>query len=530
MAFSQADLKGERFQSNDAEDDETRFVGTLTSSSFAYQEIGGVGRANNVGTVEPENSSSVSRLFSDLRLRLDAEHIKGSGWNFRLDFRGRFHPSRCQTRRDGRGNALACTASQSGSFGGNELDAREVYLERQGENYDFKLGRQFIPETAYLKMDGLRITKNSGEMTYSAFAGLFPNRMSRNIRFDYPVIPEPEPGDATQILERRILPLFGGVGATYQKGRFQGSLGGAAILPMARVLETTRVETPRVLLSAAGYLRMSNKTDLYHSAVVDLAGQAGAGLTNLVLGVSHKLFQDFKLDAQATRVDTETLSVQIQNRLETPDPNQLGVQSNVFVRRSAAESGRVSASLAAFERRFELTLAGTLRRRPAISFVSNLNEVEFQAAQTGEAFFQLVDRRLLKKYRLSLSIARTFSVGDSNLDRSTATIGRLNLRRGIKDGKGELDIDLSYIASVDDGLGLECAQPFLTDFANCYGRSEASTTQLGGILYYTLRDNIYAVVQGNLGYQTLNTTTVVETLSQGGVFMLSGFLRLGYRL
>jgi hypothetical protein len=71
----------------------------------------------------------------------------------------------------------------------------------------------------------------SKQWRYIVFAGLYPSRISRDVREDYPVGDnDPDP----LVNERkRIMPVSGGLGASYRFERAYGAFGGVAVFPLA---------------------------------------------------------------------------------------------------------------------------------------------------------------------------------------------------------------------------------------------------------------------------------------------------------
>ena len=128
-------------------ENKTLIQGSLTSSSFLFHESGGAlaGMAGN-------EASGDSRMFTDLRLQTDFRHIGGGRWDARIDGRIRFVNSGATVDESMTGMTGPTTHVQSGMFGQNEYDLRELWLIRNGERTDLTLGRQFITDLAALKI------------------------------------------------------------------------------------------------------------------------------------------------------------------------------------------------------------------------------------------------------------------------------------------------------------------------------------------------------------------------------------------
>ena len=517
-------------EESEEERDETAFDGSLTSTSFYYTELGDPGDPYGTGTTPaaPESASPIDRLFTDLRAQLDAKHIRGSKFDVRADLRGRL----TTTYRAADTNIVDAEPGtipyQSGTFYGDELEIREMYLRRDGGEYDWAVGRQFVLELAAVRFDGVKVEKQQSERwRVIGFAGTYPTRGSRDLRDDYPVgdnDPDPDAVDP-----KRIVPITGGVGAAYRYQRIYGAFGLVAIAPLANDQATGTLEKNRVFLHSNGYWRQSNKLDLFHYAVLDAVGAGGAGVTNLTLGANFQPVETLRAHASVSRVDTETLNVQAQTRLEEPDPNgQPAIQNNIEVARIAQDMARVGLS-AAFRNRFEISTSGTLRRRPelAVPTADGTMEIVFPASQAADITISAVDRDSWKDLRIGLSGTRTIGIGDANLYRSRSLIVRADASRAILGGKAEVEGNLTYLNSQDDNIGSTCS---VIDPESCYGASRMTSVSLGGLMFYRFKPTWFLVGSATLGRQLLTTTVMAEqTVSQPAVTTASLFLRLAYR-
>jgi hypothetical protein len=519
----------------EAERKETAFDGSLTSTSFFYTESGGEGDPyNGLGTA-PTNASPVNRLFTDLRAQLDAKHVSGSKYDVRADARGRLTGSAtANPSNDGNPNDIPF---QSGLLHGNELELREFYLRRDSSEFDWAVGRQYTLELAAVKFDGIKIERTASQKwRYIGFAGLYPTRGSRDIREDYPVHRDNDP-DTAGDQPKRIMPVAGGVGAAYRYERAYGSFGAVAIAPLANDLSqlneagqrTGTLEKPRVFATSTGYWRQSMQLDFYHYAVVDAYGAAGAGITNLTLGLNWQPVHTLRTYAQVSRIDTETLNVQAQTKLEDPDVNpSLGIQNNVEVARISQDAARVGVS-ASLRNRFEISTSGALRRRPELTLQSadgGLTAI-FPAAQAADITIAAVDRRSWKDLRIGLSGTRSFPVGDANVDRARTLTVRGDASRTILGGRAEVEGNVTFLQSRDDNLGTACN---IGTIATCYGASRTNSISLGGLLFYRFKPAWYVVANAALGRQSLTTTVMEgETAPQGAILTAFAFLRLAHR-
>ncbi len=491
----------------------TRYKGSFTSTTFAFRETAAVAVPLMGGGVGTENAAVLDRVFTDMRAQVDAKNLGGAGrWHGRLD-------TRVRLTGDGR--------FQSGNTGGREYDAREIYVRRDGAKTEFRLGRQFVPELAAIKIDGLRFThKSSPTFSYVGFAGLYPARGSRSIEDDYPTaVPDPMNPTATS---KRVMPFAGGLGGSYRHQRYYGSFGAVGIVPRATELQTGTLEKPRAYVSANGYYRRSNELDVYHFVVLDLTGAAGAALTNLSLGLNYRPSLGIRVTASINRVDTETLNVIAQTRLEDPDPdvNTL-VQNNVAVTRIASESARVGVSTSLKERRFEVSASGTLRRRPEIRVErGDTTQVTIAAAEAGEITLTARDRRSYRGAQIGASVTSMFGIGDANLNRSDTTIARVFGSKEIRGGKGEVELDATYLSSKDDDREQVCN---VGDLLTCYGTSLSRVLSVGALLFYRVKRDWFVVASLSIGSQRLTVRDGANEVRQPSILMITGFLRAAYR-
>jgi hypothetical protein len=523
------------FVTEEAEDerDTTAYDGSLTSTTFYYREQGDQAAPLMMDGTGPLIASPVDRLFTDLRAQLNARHIGGSKVDFHFDGRGRLSETKAETPSNPLDmHELPEVSGQSGTFGDNEVELREVYFRRQGSEFDVTVGRQFILELAATKIDGLQVgRKASKEWRYLGFAGFYPSRISRDIREDYPV--GDNNGDPLVYERKRIMPIAGGLGAAYRFERAYGAFGGVGIFPLANDYQTGTLEKPRVFGTANGYWRQSSTVDIYHYLVLDATGAAGAGLTNLTVGLNWQPAPTMRTYAQVTRIDTDTLNVVAQTKLEDPDPANPAtpVQNNVEVARIAQDNARVGISVA-LQNRFEVSTSGTLRRRPEFSVEAGEPNVDsddlvFPAAQGADITFSAVDRRSVKDLRLGLSATRSFSVGNVNLYRTRSWVARLEGSKEVAKGKGEVEGSFTYVQSNDDNRGAACTPG---DPATCYGAAEVQSFTLGGLAHYRFKPDWFVIGSAAVGRQLMSAADSTGVLQvQPALLTLNLLLRLAYR-
>jgi hypothetical protein len=487
---------------DDSDEDETLFQGSLTASSFFFREAGAAGTTVVGGAVQPEQASPFARLFTDLRVQLDARHVKGGRWDARIDARARVANDPDDRQPFTQDNRL-----QSGLFGGPEYELKELYAVRGGRRADLFVGRQLVADIAATKIDGVRIDyAKSRRWTLLGFAGLYPRRGSRSLADDYPMALD----SAGMATGGRVLPVAVGGGAAYRTSRSYGALGAGAI--------AAKGERPRVFVSDTGYWRKGPRLDVWHYIVVDLYGSGGLALTNASAGVQWKPQPRLRLNLAAHRVDTEALSLQIRDQLENVDTGGF-VVNNVKAQRLESDSVRASLSGALGARnRYELTVGLAGRRRPAVELTPT---VSLAATQSIDVSVQGVDRRFYGGVRMDVAISRSFGVGQAPYAHSNVLTGRINASRSWRDDRLEAQAELAYLASRDDNAG----EPCNLGSGACLGSATTGTLSASALLYWRLARDWYANGSLGLGRQVI---TLAEG-AQPAITSTTGFLRLGYR-
>jgi hypothetical protein len=516
--------------------------GSLTSTTFAAREISGEATPLSGGAQAPHESTA-TRLFTDIRARLDRDQL--AGMDVHADLR---------LRLTGSAIGLSNANLQSGLYGGPEYDIRQLYATRAGGSTDFRFGRQVVGELAATRIDGVRLThRASDNWQYLGFAGLYPARGSRSITTDY--VRSVEGFDANTrepIFGSPVLPVTAGGGTSYRYDRLYGSLGAVGIVPLADDRATGELETPRVFFTSNGYWRQSLNLDLFHHAVVDAMGAAGAGLTNLHVGANARPSEFLRVSAAVTRVDTETLNVIAQRRLrdrvdEGATDSGL-IQNYLQVARIAQESARLGVSAALAERRYEISTIGTLRRRPEVQLEERpgacdpaedgLVCVLVPGAQAMDVTLQAVDRRAPLDMRLEASVTEVFGLGGENLNRGRSRIARVKGSRPFSDGQGTFELAATYLNSADEFRGDACISSgaVLRDLDRCYGTSNLHAGTLGALAFYRINGSWMALGGLELGLQRLTTVRqsdddrdVLVDAPQPPIMLTTAFGRVSYR-
>lgn len=512
--------------------DDTRVTqGSVISTTFVFRELGGdaVGRDPDL----VDNYSGVTRLFTDLRLQLDNKRLDGKGWSVRTDARVRVSPG-CDFRSEFNAagnnfNRLDCR-SQSGILGGNEYDIRELYAKRSKGKTDLYIGRQFVPELAATKVDGIKFHYTvSKRWQLLGFGGLNPSRISRSILTDYPKAQIQQAVVAAGQLPEDgapILPATAGMGGAYRTPSLYGSLGVVGIVPLADDRDTQLGENPRVFLTDNGYWRPSNNLDLYHYAVFDLQSAAGLALTNLSLGANWRPKPGLTITAAVNRVDTETLNSITQTQiLEAPINENQGLPYNFQnVVRVASQSANIGASLALARQRFEISARAFVRQREEVQLIIADNGMSppqvLPAAESAEFRISVLDRRSVGGMRLGASFAAIVPIGNDTPNRSQVALASVTGSRLFMDDRLEYDLNLSLTSASDiKELGV-CNDPI-----NCYGNSDVMSVYTNNLLYYRFSSNWLGIVNLGVGIQRFTSDAEAQPIN----LLISGLLRAAYR-
>jgi hypothetical protein len=309
--------------------------GLLSSSALFYSE-------SSAGPAAPGNrqASPEDLAFADVRARLEAGNLASGRWGGLGDFRLRV------TRDD---------LSARGFTGGGEYHLREAHVDRRGDRVDIAAGRLVLRDVDAIRVDGAALRlRTAGAWNYGAFAGLYPNPLSRSLDTDYERGPE------------RGLPAAGGVWAAYAGARSHGAFGLAGVSPRD---PATADHPARVFASSHGYHQASDRLDLFHYVVVDLAGPSGRQLLSAQLGASWRAGQMVRVEAGFAHMSTDAVEIYVRDLLETPDPSpETGAppQNNLALVRMASDEGRLGAVLS-LPARVDLHGQVRVRRREALT-------------------------------------------------------------------------------------------------------------------------------------------------------------------
>ncbi len=498
----------------------TLIQGSLASTSLLYTESGG-----SYGVNQGDNSARFNRYYTELRLQTDFRHLSGGRWDARVDARARLVPTPTNAAMSTDPNHI-----QSGFNGRNEYDIRELWLFHSGKRTDVFFGRQYIPDLGAVKIDGLRIDHASSRtLTLIGFGGLYPVKGSRSLTTDYVPLKDNQFASAGKFVGAA------GFGGAYRTINAYGSVGGVALVPFAG-------ESPRVFATSQGYLRNGATLDVYHFALIDLVSSVGAAITNLSAGLNYKPNPRLRVTANFNRVDVDTLNVQANAFLNTPqlDAGTLAptiVQNETYFRRLSTNVGRagVSAGLGQLQR-FEVSVQGAYRYRPkvALDTADGMTTLTLDAAKGIDLYGAITDRRSIANLRLGLDVSRSIGLGNVAFQRSEVFAGRLSAARELENGHGEWEAEISYATTKDAAAGIICNGPNQPN--TCFGASTGAILSIGGNLFYRVNRDWMLMGSLFLSRQTLKHTDVsggmneiTTTTADPTVTGLMGFARIAYR-
>ncbi|GAB4510103.1 MAG: hypothetical protein Tsb0020_27050 [Haliangiales bacterium] len=520
------------------EGDEMIVQGSITSSTLVASELGETVPAGNTNI---DNASPATRLYTDLRARLGIQNLS-AGVDLRADARVRITPPCDFQTQNGRSRGLDnaddtdCRV-QSGTYGDNEYEIRELYVDSDMGDLKLYGGRQVVPEIAAVRIDGVRAEYQlSGNWSVIGFGGLHPSRISRSVLDDYRATTNDE-GDGVV-----VLPTTLGGGASYRYDGYFGSLGAYGIFPIVNddmAMDTSAADTLHTYVTSNGYWRPSAMLDIYHFASIDVSPSERDNISdrfsNVSLGLNLQPVRDLRLTVGLHQFSTDTLDELEQYRLEQRSGND-AVQNNVDALRVASQSARLGASLALMERRFEVSTSFQVRRRPSqtvASLAPSNSGLDTPDALSGEVGIAVVDRRSLAGLRIGASVHNGFGLydlglGDNSYGRSNYLVGRLNVSRALLTGRLLLDADVSYLHAEDSGYN--GCNLVTGDALQCFGTTTVDTVSAGTTVFYRILPAVYAMltVNGALVSFTPGETAQDPNTSYSNT-QLAGFLRAAYR-
>jgi hypothetical protein len=524
---SEAQVRDRFFSERVADGDEPQVRGSITSSTYVSPELGDTAAAG----FALENASPIARFYTELRGQLGVRNL-ASDLDLRADARVRFVPpcTFATNRTAGLGGDDIDCRFQSGTYGTNEYEVRELYVKKHGASLDLQGGRQYVAEIAATKIDGVKIDYTLDEnWSLIGFGGLYPARISRSVIEDY---------------EGGVLPIAAGVGGAYRFDGYFGSIGAAGIVPISTQNADAAIR-PRTLVTSNGYWRPSELLDVYHYLSVDVSGpstdEVSDMFTNVSLGLNVRPTEDLRVTAGVHHFSTDALEEFALERLEQRDAMGNIIQNNVEVLRLAAQSARLGVSLAMMEKRFEVSTSFAVRHRPSeticppnnLSCAPSMGQTPADA-WSGEAMLSLVDRQSIGGLRLGASLINMFGLydslglGEESYGRSNHLVTRLDASRELMDGQMQIDADVSYLHAED--AGSSACESLGASPLTCYGKSFVNTVSGGGTLFYRFSPDWFGMLTGNVALQVFEPNARTDaTAPSNSNTLLTAFLRLAYR-
>lgn len=475
----------------------------LTLSSFLFRETGRSAEPVVVMGSPVPSASPVGRYFGDLRVELTDE-------TFALDARVR------QTTSE---------RFQSGAAGGGEYEIRTLRLRAGTRTSSLYVGRQHVEAVGSTKIDGLAFDmKLSDRWSSTAFGGAFPQLGSRSVATDYPEIEQPDGSFGSA-----LIPIAGGLGASYAYDKAHGSVGAAAVHVMQDVQGGAASERSRVFFTANGYARPASWLDLYHFALVDVAG-TGGGFTNGSIGVNTHPTEALQVSASFHHVSADLLEVAARNTLADPDPMALGiVQNDTTVVRVSQDHARVGASLALASGRFEISGQTGLRRRPRVDvqLADGSGVFAFPAVESADVTLSVLDRRSVANLRTSATAILIYPMGDELPNRSAGSLARIVAARSFAGSRVEVELDAAAQRYQDVAADGACTSSLAV--TSCFGRVTVSAAQVGVLASWRLGREWLVLVDSHLGVRDMTAASVQGKVDYPTMYSLTAFARVQWR-
>jgi hypothetical protein len=297
------------------------------------------------------------------------------------------------------------------------------------------------------------------------------------------------------------------------------------------VPNATSAEKSRVFTTASGYWRLGSPIDVYHFALLDVAGGTGAQLTNGSVGIDARPLANLQLSASLHHVSTDVLQITARNTLVDPDPSTLGiVQNNLAVVQVSQDAARAAVSVALVEQRFELSASGGLHRRPEVSvaLADGTGAVAFAEARSADAGFSILDRRSLGGLRVQLSGTRTFPIGSGLAHRARGSLVRLSAGRTFGQQRGQLEADVmaERFRDIDASPGM-CMTSL--DASGCYGTSKTVAAQAGALASWRVGREWLVIADSHAGYRDVRSTSFAGPVAWPNVYSVTAFIRVQWR-
>ena len=477
----------------------------LTLSTFLFRETGAdAGAIVDQGAALP-NASPVRRTFGDLRTELSAGGLA-------LDARVR------QTTSE---------RYQAGAASGGEYEIRTLGYRLGSPRTFVTIGRQFVDAVGATRIDGVALTRKlTAGVAATAFGGAFPELGSRSLDTDYVRVRNAYGSEGA-----RLIPLTGGLGVAYRTPDIHGDLGAAAVYVAQDVPDAPAAEKSRVFTTSSAYWRPGAPVDVYHFALLDVAGGSGLRLTNGSLGIDARPLDAVQLTASIHHVSTDVLQITARNALSDPDPSMIGVvQNNLAVTRISQDVARAAATVALAAQRFELSASGGIHRRPVVrvELPDGSGAVAFPESRSADATLAILDRRSLGGLRAQLSASLTFPVGRALGNRARGTLVRLSASRTFAQQRGQIEADVmaERFRDVDASTGM--CMTSLDAFA-CFGTSRTTAAQAGALASWRIGREWLVLADAHAGYRDVDSTSIAGPIAWPKVYSITSFVRVQWR-
>lgn len=474
----------------------------LTLTSFLYRERGAAAPALVDQGAALDNASPVRRAFGDLRVEAELEGLTV----------------------DARVRQTGAQRFQSGATGASEYELRALNYRLGGARTWLTVGRQVVEAAGALRLDGAVLTRAlPADLELALFAGAAPALGSRSLDTDYQRARAPDGREGDQ-----LVPLAAGAALTRRGPAFHGELGVAAEV-LARDPGNGAARS-RALAASSGYWRAAAPVDLFHLAQLDLAGAGAPALANATLGLGVQLGPALRLTALTSHQSSRLLQLGVRDQLADPDPSAMGfVENRLLTARVSQDQVRAGLSLALARQRFEVSLSGAARRRPALEvpLADGVGALTFPENRSAEATITVLDRRSLAGLRLAASATAITPLGDSPGNRASATLVRVSASRTFSKERGQLELDAAVERLRDRAADPTC----MTSLAplDCYGRSRTTAAQGGALMTWRASREWLLVADAHAGTQAVSSVTLAGTTEWPRVLSLTAFLRLQWR-
>jgi hypothetical protein len=460
VAAAQDELvtSGDTAVEDSVEDTTTEYRGRFSTSGVYYKESALSEGMNN-------EASPNALLFTDLRMKAEALHIEGTGWDGLADLRVRYATNELAAR---------------GYVGGQEFDLKEIFVVRRlGTSSDLSVGRMMIRDVDATAIDGARVTYRPSErFELGVFGGLYPNPFSRTFGTDY------RRGETPF-----ALPLAAGLWTGYRFERMYGAVGVAGILSRD---EEEPTEPNRAFVTAQGYWRVKDGLDIYHYLAGDVVGAVGTELINLQLGAHWRPQPRLLVEGGVSHMSTYAIQIFLRDlsAFETADAIMGNpFQNNLALIRTGSDEVRGGANYGFLEQRIDLNGELRIRRRGILPGSDEPLPPELAALPVET---QIDVQAGVRQRKAVLGVDLGASVVAIRGDRTNSNFLILRATRAFMDDRLQFDLDGTYTTYADTCDYAADMDP------TCMGTTQGQTIRAGMLTQY--RHNANWVVLADYHY------------------------------